>query len=44
MKNPEIKINLTEKIKAKLLEEEGFEEVVSEESWAAKKKQRQETK
>ena len=37
MKNPEIKINLTEKIKAKLLEEEGFEEVVSEESWAAEK-------
>jgi len=37
MKKPELKVNLTEKIKARLLEEEGFEEMISEESWAAEK-------
>jgi hypothetical protein len=37
MKQREFKINLTEKIKARLLEEEGFEEITSEESWAAEK-------
>ena len=36
MKN-KIEIDLTEKIKAKLLEEEGFEDLVSEEIWAAEK-------
>ncbi len=37
MKNPEYEVNLTEKIKARLLEEEGFEEIISDESWAAEK-------
>lgn len=37
MKNPEIKINLTDKIKDRLLKEEGFEEIANEESWAAEK-------
>tara|TARA_Y100000361_G_scaffold62899_1_gene55308 strand:+ start:328 stop:1059 length:732 start_codon:yes stop_codon:yes gene_type:complete len=37
MKNPEYEVNLTEQIKARLLEEEGFEEIVSDESWAAEK-------
>lgn len=37
MKNPEYEINITDKIKARLLEQEGFEEIVSEEAWAAEK-------
>ena len=37
MKNQEFKINLTDKIKSRLLEEEGSEDPISEEAWASEK-------
>ena len=37
MKNQEFKFNITDKIKNRLLEEEGSEDTISEEAWASEK-------
>ena len=37
MKNQEFKFNITDKIKNRLLEEEGSEDPISEEAWASEK-------